>query len=246
MKTFKLSSLVVGIVASLCFGTAHAIPLYYTFEGVASSVYDPGTGDSFYDYTGLQGNDPISYVFLIDDEVPFYYDSNGNKYTYGFERESNTPAGSSYAYEYTRFSYYTELVSGSGLVIDEQGPSGGRFSASFAYKINLTTGSFQQHTYLALGSSASNGGITIYPGFYDYLDMDSYQDFVEFAKHESLPAHENTIRLVDDNGEDLRFHARLTLTSISDLAPSTSVPEPSALLLLTTGLAGLFITKRKS
>jgi hypothetical protein len=68
--------------------------------------------------------------------------------------------------------------------------------------------------------------------------MGSYEDLVQNLR-DSPMGDQSTLRLIDDQGGEHRFEFDLRLTSISETAPYTAVPEPSVFYLMGLGLTGI-------
>ncbi|MEJ2609105.1 MAG: PEP-CTERM sorting domain-containing protein [Candidatus Thiodiazotropha sp.] len=227
MKKYYYVSLFVGLVALANLNNAQATPLYYTFEGVVSddphfTRYD--SAGSFYDLTGLSVNDPISYVFLVDDEV-------------GVHTVTENFGG--WGHEWHHLNYHTELVSGTGLVV------GDNSSGSFRAYIDFDQQGESDQGDFTISGTASNGYFSMYSYCYNgeipREAMDSNTNFTQWAVGH-LDSIDNTLVIEKDNLQSA-FQLSVELTSISETLPNSSVPEPSTFLLMGIGLISIGATR---
>ena len=244
MRKSKYLSVVAGFAITASFNAAQAVPLYYTFEGTAeNSNQMSGISDIYNEVMGVSLGDTVSYVFLVDDEVSSETPPNGSIINYG---HTVTETDSAYS---SRFSYYTELVSGTGLVIDENAPRYNDYgvpSAGFRGVFNYSTDEnspyydLPANPGLDVTGRASNGSMAIWS--YPYLPRSmagSYEDFVQWAVDAPFSANHNRLTVRDDEGNSHHFFHNLRLTSVSETAPqASSVPEPSTFLLMGGVLMG--------
>jgi hypothetical protein len=101
MHRISYQCLLIGLVASSFLGSVQAIPLYYTLEGDCCVL----EGQNVYDITGLQSVDHLSFVFLADNDV-------------GLNDIEQDPTGGEVGSIYDQ----TELMSGTGLIVDKHFP----------------------------------------------------------------------------------------------------------------------------
>lgn len=223
-KFFPILVLFLLLFASL---PIHAKPLYYTFEGTV-------TRDLSYlqntELSNLSEGDPVSFTYYVYDQ-PFdlkttHYDLGGVSYYFGlntllvsgpsalFPTDVEKDEDSSYEAQLGRITSYVGY-SGSG---------------------NISHADFSFYGY------GPNGSFTLY----SYQDqtfqreaLNSYSDFTDWAVN-NIRSSDNILTVYNSDGERqlVPSFAYLTLTSISEISPS-SVPEPSTILLLASGLLGI-------
>jgi hypothetical protein len=227
MKSIKFSAFLIGVTVLISIPTAEAIPLYYTFEGKRDGPCCCGTTTVFQELTGLTEDDLLSYVFLVDDNIP-----TGSGEFEAVEREG--------IIQYY-FSYQTTLISGTGLDVDN-----GNTSAYMLGFFRYGPGLHFYDSTLYLSGSADNGGISIYGyPFIPLSSMYSYENFTQYLIDNPLRAGDVTLRLANDQGSEPMCHLRVTLTSITEKNPLNSVPEPSLFYLIGAGMIGIATTCRK-
>ncbi|MET0008806.1 MAG: PEP-CTERM sorting domain-containing protein [Candidatus Thiodiazotropha sp. 6PLUC9] len=234
MKLHHLSLIIsVSFLASIT--TADAIPLYYTFEGVASQTSHNQTNSSTYsNLMGVSLGDPVSYVFFVDDSVSSGVQPDGSFQNYGY---SVSYPASTIRHE---FLYSSKLISGTGLSIDNQTPNA-VFDGQFDYSSSVTSPYYETPAWSELGffGYADNGTISIWTEpTINQSSLGGYDDLVAWVANNPFGIM-NSLRLSDDAGSSHFFDHYLSLTSISVTAPNASVPEPSVLYLMGIGLLGI-------
>jgi hypothetical protein len=242
MKKYYYVSMFVGLVSLLNLNNVQATPLYYTFEGLASSTHGHGSRvGSFYDLTGLSGNDPISYVIMIDNEVESVIRPDGSVHDYGHTITELQ------GHEWHYISYHAELVSGTGLVIDKNSLEYNQLNSYFSAYVAFDQQGENDVGDFTFSGNAFNGHFISYcyaGGDVPRKAMDSYADFTQWAVGH-LRSGDSWIYINDDSGYQSGFAFYLQLTSISETDPSSSVPEPSTFLLMGIGLIGIGATRNR-
>jgi hypothetical protein len=227
MKIFNSITPAVGFVAMLSITAADAVPLYYTLEG---NTDGSGDGDVYHELTGLSLDDPVSYVFYVDDTVSSSLLPDGRVQEFGYSTSEIGEGGLRSSVE-----YHATLVSGTGLDI-EGSAAPAVFSGFFTFAPWEEVAGFGE---LGFFGHTSNGSLAVYS--YPFLHrsgMASYDDFVQNLRESSM-GDQSTLRLLDDQRNEYRFEFDLRLTSISETAPHTAVPEPSVFYLMGLGLTGI-------
>lgn len=105
MKLFKLF---VWGGLSLYMQSALAVPVLYILEGNVSNLYDMGSNSD------LSVGDPISYSFLVDDDISSWVNPEGRTVEYG---HSISPPDEGWIYH--DYNYYAEFVGGNQIFVDE-------------------------------------------------------------------------------------------------------------------------------
>jgi hypothetical protein len=251
MKQFNRFNLSVGLLALVSANVAQAVPLYYTYEGTVDSFMyvSPAGGsdletsgtEAYREITGMSMSDPVTYIFLVDDQVSSVERPDGTTREYaGGQMDEN---GSDY-----RIDYYAELVTGTGMSFEEGDPrlvGSGDFGGNLTYIPDPSSTNYEDpvNSYLYMGGLASNSGINLYL-FPDVprSSTGSYEDFSQwFAAEHTYPIHsnDNTLTFHDNEGNHWHYLVNVNLTSVTSTPPSTSVPEPATYLLMGLGLIGM-------
>jgi hypothetical protein len=255
MKITRQLTTLVGIAALTCSSFSQAVPLYFTFESRAfdpGDAYDPEYAAQYRELMGVSLGDPISYVFLVDNEVTSRTHPDGTVYEYGHTITEDVSASGVTSTNYD-FEYYTELVSATGLDVDpdlivSHQPSNAGVSGGFGY-----TGpefpAFYQSPYrssIDWFGVGTNGSFSLhmYPDV-PRTEISSFENFVQWAVDTSPRASNNNMTVYDDEGSAHYFSPVVRLTSVSEAPPSVGVPEPSTLLLMSVGLAGVLTARHK-
>jgi hypothetical protein len=211
------------LLFSSCFiSYVDATPLYYTFEAM---IQEPNCGTCcFEDNTG----NTLSYVFMVDSEPTVH-----NIFDFGY-------------FERHYISYNTKLISGTGLIFDENLPQTYPFysDGSSRFVSNIATHE-QGHNLQAdfqFGGSARNGYINIYAyrdGFFPASALDSYSDFTQWLSDNITTADWHVILYDSEGNMSYRVGCNPLTLTISDSPMVSSVPEPSILTLMATGVFGI-------
>ncbi|MEE9543652.1 MAG: PEP-CTERM sorting domain-containing protein [Thermodesulfobacteriota bacterium] len=209
----KISALIVAVVAVFALaGHAKAAPMYYQFDGTASSITDDAgiIADAFGVAFGV--GSAVTYTFIVD------FNADGTQ-------TLNDGTVNTIADTAEKDFFYADYVSGDALWQKD----GGTFNdpddvAEYNNGLNSLLGT-EGSLY---GNSAD-----------DYLKIYSPFNFVPDWAIGDIARGFN--RLADSTGAFSLLYSNLTLTSITP----TSVPEPSTLLLLGSGLAGLAFVRRR-
>jgi hypothetical protein len=249
MKTLSYHSLIAGCVLLGSFHAAQAIPVLYTLEGNVTWMYDS------FDIMDLSEGDPISYSFFIDDDITSGQRGDGRAVEYGESIRFHTGGSSTHNYRYD-----TEFAGGTEVSVDEnaQGynPQTGNAFGEFYASESYTAGNeidYGEATFIGYGSNM-------------FVQLSFLSNFSEWEVGAPIWTDSDFYFLVDDQGNDAYFEADFILTSASDTLPEgntiylnqpepsipvqepgpvTSVPEPSTLLMIFTGLVGVISFRRK-
>jgi hypothetical protein len=206
-------------------GMGQASPLYFTFDGEVSYIYDRyGTnvpGDA-----GLSRGSPLTYTFLVDFEAEGFYWSRGYRYPQQDRSYSYTRPDGTYRYSYEYDYFYTRYVGGDALTAAPYYTYDYYYGYNYDYSYWTPTYSYSRHYGYLYGESK------LY--VYDYL-----QTVEDWSVGKRLYSYDYWSE--PRNGY---LQGRLTLTSISDTNPY-AIPEPATSLLLGPGLIGLVVLRRR-
>jgi hypothetical protein len=240
MLTFKS---LFFLITSFWVIAAHAVPLYYVFEGTplpTTPLYGGHSNPSADRYLELMGQsmeDPVRYVFYVNDNVS----EEGLSEPYGY-----------YAYDYieaaiSKFYYNSTLVSGTGINSENTQTSG-------SWMGHLDSAPYHTDSVDSLDMSASfeDGSFISFWAPYGWgasvprSQMGTYDDFVEYAASYDFISNDfnNSVGITDENGVTNSIYFNLRLASVSEENPLTSVPEPSLFYLFGLGLISVGFIKR--
>ncbi len=250
MKISNRFNSLAGLLLLANAGMAQAVPLYYTFEGTFGRPKYPspeGALEAYSDITGQSVNDPVSYVFLVDDQISNTVLPDGSTRDFQGARMESTSGGDFY-----RIDYYAELVAGTGLIFEADGSNsnGGNFGGYLAYSPSPSSPYYETpfFPFLNMYGHASNASLNLSLSPYvPRSSTTSYEDFSAWwADSENLiRTADNTLRLYDSEGSNWSYQLDLALTSVTEAPPTTSVPEPSTYLLMSLGLIGMGVMRNR-
>jgi len=220
----KLTNLMAALVILLSFsGKAQAVPMYYTFEGTVEYAYEFSAGL----LGGLAVGDSLSYTMMMDFDVQGTITAaDGTTYTYS-DGLSYVGAPNERYYDY----FYTDYIGGSALM----GGSGNTTGVNYGYEIDFTD-----------PDPIYNDGVIAYGDTGDYFYLYRSGSLIE-----NFVVGTTGWTAMDEiwgasGMEEARIESRnMVLVSISDTNPYASVPEPSTLILLASGMLGLLAFRKR-
>lgn len=216
-KSFKV--LLVAFTLLFWWGVAHALPMYYTFEGTITSIENDSLG--LVSQAGLIVSSQVSYTFLVD------FDEQG--FTIYADRPTYIPVDQD-----INDWFYDELITSPYLysdygIFDEIRYYGQNYFGDFTHGSIVMTFNVNAQDSLYYGDAyyVGVGGI----GLNSELVTDwQVGDVVRGVEHYRAM-----------NADASRIISSLTLTNITP-AP---VPEPSTIILFGAGLIGYLGMRRK-
>ncbi|MCU7874988.1 MAG: VPLPA-CTERM sorting domain-containing protein [Candidatus Thiodiazotropha sp. (ex Lucinoma borealis)] len=190
-----------------------AASAYYTFEGYIDSLGSDPLGEAA--NIGLGLFDPVTYTLEVDFTGTGYRTFSGGAY-----EEFTDRSGSFYGSDYITDYFYSSLISSS------HSPLSPKKYAAYNEFVNYNLGvSTEWSNNTASGELHVGNPLTIqsqHRTVQDWLIGESLQGFYAYGDETA--------------GTDGMIHSSLTLTSVN----TSVVPLPASVLLMASGLIGLF------
>ncbi|MES9939722.1 MAG: PEP-CTERM sorting domain-containing protein [Candidatus Thiodiazotropha sp. 6PLUC2] len=246
MKTFKLITLFVWGGLSFYMQNTLALPVLYTFTGNVTAQYEMD------DTVNVSVGDPISYSFVVDDEVSSWVNPEGRTVEYGHTSSSGE------GWVYHSYNYYAEFVGGSEILVDENAtgynPLTGNSYGQFYAREGITPQGNIGDMEVIFRGYGSNGFIQLnimssYSEWQvdsqimtdaDWNIMESPQGFMAFDADLAL----NIVSQDHTGGEPQYPTQPDPVTPIED-SPA-NVPEPTTYFLVLSGLLGIGLLRKKA
>ena len=245
MKQAKQLCLTLAAITTLtATSITQALPLYYTFEGrLGRPTYPSGDNslEIYSEFTGGSVNEPVTYVFLVDDQITSVELPDGTTREYAGWNVESTDGSDTF-----HIDYYAELVGGTGLIFEENDPNSahGDFGGSLDYSTTPSSYYYDRpaNPYLYMSGRASNAALDLY--LFANVPRSSTGNLEAFSgwltdSVNSISSRDNTLYLYDNDNNQLGYQMDLTLTAVSAASPVASVPEPATYLLMALGLIGI-------